>query len=100
MLSRKPLAGTAVLRDRSPLRDSDRLASDVEPLVQHIVHAALVYIVAGRDRVLIFASPMPEPDINSVIERGSVCHKFSRLPQRRKTASAAGFRSQAFGRVA
>src|SRR5215813_2334140 len=79
MLSRKPLAGTAVLRDRSPLRDSDRLASDVEPLVQHIVHAALVYIVAGHDRVLIFASPMSEPDINSVIERESVCH-WSRLP--------------------
>ena len=69
----------AVLRDPSPLRGSDRFASDVEPLVQHIIHAALVYIVARRDRVLIFASPMSEPDSNSVIERKSVCH-WSRLP--------------------
>jgi hypothetical protein len=38
------------------------------------VHATLAYIVARRDRVLIFASPMSEPDINSVIERESVCH--------------------------
>jgi hypothetical protein len=64
----EPLAGKAVLCDQSPFRGSDRLASDVEPLIQHIVHAALDYIVAGRDRVLIFASPMSEPDINSVIE--------------------------------
>jgi hypothetical protein len=35
------------------------------------VHATLAYIVARRDRVLIFASPMSEP---SVIERESVCH--------------------------
>src|SRR5215470_14830413 len=82
MLSRKPLAGTAVLRDRSPLRDSDRLASDVESLVQHIVDAALAYIVAGRDRVLIFASPMSEPDINSVIERESVCHWSRSIPRK------------------
>jgi hypothetical protein len=66
--AREPLAGKAVLCDQSPFRGSDRLASDVEPLIQHIVHAALDYIVAGRDRVLIFASPMSEPDINSVIE--------------------------------
>src|SRR5262249_56598480 len=37
-------------------------------------HATLAYIVARRDRVLIFASPMSEPNINSVIERESVCH--------------------------
>ena len=65
------------------------------------VHATLAYIVACRDPVLIFASPMSEPDINSVIERESGgLAKFSRLPRRRKTASAVGFRSQAFGRVA
>ena len=75
--AREPLAGKAVLCDRRPFRGSDRLASDVKPLVQHIVHATLVYIVAGRDRVLIFASPMSEPDINSVIERKSVCHAGS-----------------------
>jgi len=39
-----------------------------------LVHATLAYIVARRDRVLIFASPMSEPNINSVIERESVCH--------------------------
>jgi hypothetical protein len=50
----------------------------VEPLVQHVVHAALAYIVAGRDHVLTFASPMSEPDVNSVIERESVRH-LSRL---------------------
>jgi hypothetical protein len=33
-----------------------------------------LYIVARRDRVLIFASPMSEPDIDCVIERQSVCH--------------------------
>jgi hypothetical protein len=38
------------------------------------VHATLACIVARRDRVLIFASPMSEPNINSVIERESVCH--------------------------
>jgi len=37
-------------------------------------HATLAYIVARRDRVLIFANPMSEPNINSVIERESVCH--------------------------
>src|SRR5262245_60687937 len=67
--AREPLAGKAVLCDRDPFRGGDRLASDVEPLVQHIVHAALAYIVARRDRVLIFASPMSEPDIDYVIER-------------------------------
>ena len=60
--------------DRSPFRGSDRLASDVEPFVEHVVHTALAYIVARRDRVLIFASPMSEPNINGVIERESVCH--------------------------
>ena len=39
-----------------------------------LVHATLAYIVARRDRVLIFASPMSEPNINSVIGRESVCH--------------------------
>jgi len=76
--AREPLAGKAVLCDRSLLRGSDRLASDVAPLVQHIVHVALAYIVARRDGVLIFASPMSQPDINRVIERESVCH-WSRL---------------------
>ena len=61
------------------VRGSDRLASGVEPLVQHIVHAGPIYIVAGCDRVLIFASPMSEPDINRVIEHQSVRH-WSRLP--------------------
>jgi hypothetical protein len=64
----------AVLCDRSPFRGSDRFASNVEPLVQHVVHAALAYIVAGRDHMLTFASPMSEPDVNSVIERESVRH--------------------------
>ena len=65
------------------------------------VHATLAYIVARRDRVLIFASPMSEPDINSVIEResGGLLNLAGCL-RRRKTASAVGFRSQAFGRVA
>jgi hypothetical protein len=94
----EPLAGKAVLCDRSPFRGSDRPASDVAPLVQHVVHAALAYIVARRDRVLIFASPMSEPDINSVVECKSVCHARRLRP--RKTASAVGFRSQASGRVA
>jgi hypothetical protein len=61
------------MRPRS-FRGGDRLGSDVEPFVQHVVHTALAYIVAGRDHVLIFASPMSEPDVNSVIERESVCH--------------------------
>jgi hypothetical protein len=42
------------------------------------VHATLAYTLARRDRALIFASPMSEPNINSVIERESeresVCH--------------------------
>jgi hypothetical protein len=67
--AREPLASKAILCDRGPCRGGDRLASDVEPLVQHVVHAALAYIVARRDRVLIFASPMSEPDIDCVIER-------------------------------
>jgi len=63
-------------------RDLLRLRGSYEaPRVHHAarrrgacVHATLAYIVARRDRVLIFASPMSEPDINSVIERESVCH--------------------------
>ena len=66
-----------------------------------LAFATLAYIVARRDRVLIFASPMSEPAINSVIERSlEDWLNLAGCLRRRKTASAVGFRSQAFGRVA
>src|ERR671930_308256 len=55
-ISGELLAGKAVFCDLSPFRGSDRPASDVAPLIQHVVHAPLAYIVARRDRVQIFAS--------------------------------------------
>jgi hypothetical protein len=70
-----PLVVTLTIRTSlGSATGSDRFASDVDPLVHDIVHAALAYIVTRRDHVLIFASPMSEPDINSVIEREFVCH--------------------------
>jgi hypothetical protein len=52
------------------------LATKVDALFKHIIHTAWIDAIRCRDVMLIFAPPIAEPDINSIIERKPVRSGF------------------------
>jgi hypothetical protein len=52
------------------------LAAKVDALFKHIIHTAWIDAIRRRDVMLIFAPPIAEPDINSIIKRKPVGFGF------------------------